>query len=93
MTEPSVGASMSRQNNKTLQKHLSWLRATGKMSSWLEKRLEWDEVTRNEILAEIFNRNQLQDIVNLQMQYTRHAIEQQFKKQSAFYKLYAGGVR
>lgn len=47
---------MSRQNNKTLHKHLAWLRATGKMSKWLETRLEWDEVTRNEILAEMFNR-------------------------------------
>lgn len=48
---------MSNQNNKTLQKHLAWFRATGKMSPWLEQRLQWDEQTRNELLNEIFPRD------------------------------------
>jgi hypothetical protein len=89
---PSEASSLSRQNNKTLLKHLAWLRATGKMSKWLEKRLEWDTATRDRILAEMFNRNRLEDVIKLHFQqHMKARIQEQFEKQDLFYKYYTGG--
>lgn len=55
------GTYMSRATNKTLQRNLKQLRETGQMSPWLEKRLSWDTVTRDQILAEMFQPEQEYD--------------------------------
>jgi hypothetical protein len=60
---------LSRQNNKTLLKHIIWFHATGKMSKWLEQRLEWDTETRNMLLESLFPHDQYHDLYQQFNQY------------------------
>ena len=62
---------MSRQNNKTLLKHIAWFRATGTMSKWLEARLEWDTETRNMLLESLFPKDEYYD---LYQQFNQHIL-------------------
>jgi len=84
---------MSRRDNKTLKKHLRDLRRTGKMTPWLERRLTWDKDTREMLLAEMFNRNRLEDVIKLHFQqHMKARIQEQFEKQDLFYKYYTGAT-
>ena len=74
-----------------LQRHLDHLHDTGQMSEWLEHRLTWDEETREMLLAEMFNRNRLEDVIKLHFQqHMKATIQVQFEKQSLFYTYYIG---